>query len=89
VKSSWKEYLPILHFFRKVVVSPFQCFGRHSVIKRVILPGRVSKWKLQLSGKRKKTMSDIATDHRAKITKQSGRERQKTSVSFSEKCNRH
>lgn len=59
------------------------------MIKRVILPGRMSKWKLQLWGKRKKTMSDIATDHRAKITKQSGRERQKTSVSFSEKCNRH
>lgn len=87
-ESNWKEYLPILHIFTKVVLSLFHCFGRHSVIKRVILPGRVSKWKLQLWGKRKKTMFDIATDRWATITKQSGRERQKTSVSFSEKCNR-
>lgn len=88
-ESNWKKYPPILHIFRKAVVSLFHCFGKHLMIKRVILPGRVSKWKLQLRGKRKKSMFDISTDHRAKITKQSGRERQKTSVSFSEKCNRH
>lgn len=47
----------------------------HSVIKRVMLPRRVSKWKLQLQGKRKKNIFDIATDHPAKITTQSGRDR--------------
>lgn len=74
-KATVRNFAHLFHTSSKTVVSLFHCFGTHSVIKRVMLLGRVSKWKLQLRRKRKKNIFDIATDHPAKITMQSARDR--------------
>lgn len=50
IESKREDYLPIFHIFNKVVASLFHFFGRDLIIKRLILPGRVSKWKLQQWG---------------------------------------